>query len=211
MFLNTLYLQEVRGLSPLDAGLYMLPLALATLVVAPLSGRLVSSRGSRMPLVGGSIGLIAGALILTQLTTTTSLTLLVGAYAIFGIGFGLINPPITNTAVSGMPPSQAGVAAAIASTSRQVGLTLGVAVLGSLAAGAVPEAAGTSFPAATHTSWWVVVGLGVVALGLSALTTTRWAKETAQRTARRFREPPGVGPDRPDSLARDERPELVTG
>ncbi len=209
LFLNTLYLQEVRGLSPLDAGLYMLPLALGTLVIAPVSGRLVSSRGTRLPLVGGSIGVIAGALILTGLSATTPLALLVLAYAIFGIGFGLINPPITNTAVSGMPPSQAGVAAAIASTSRQVGLTLGVAVLGSLAAGAAPQAAGPSFAAATHSSWWVVAGLGVVALCLGALTTTAWARETARRTAQRFRE--GASPDRPGSLARDERPELVTG
>ena len=54
---------------------------------------------------------------------------------IFGIGFGMINPPITNTAVLGMPPAQAGVAAAVASTSRQLGQTLGVAVVGAIAAG----------------------------------------------------------------------------
>ena len=71
LFFNTLYLQEVRGLSPLDAGLYVLPLAFATLVIAPLSGRVVGSRGSRWPLVGGSLGLIASAAILTQLTATT--------------------------------------------------------------------------------------------------------------------------------------------
>src|SRR5262249_18367320 len=62
LFLNTLYLQEVRGLSPLDAGLYVLPLALGTAVMAPLSGRIVGSRGSRLPLVSGNIALIASAL-----------------------------------------------------------------------------------------------------------------------------------------------------
>ena len=59
-----------------------------------------------------------------------------------GSASGSINPPITNTAVSGMPPSQAGVAAAVASTSRQVGVTLGVAVLGALAGGAAAGAIG---------------------------------------------------------------------
>ena len=85
--------------------------------------------------MGGSLAVMASALILTQLTARTSFDVLVVSYVLFGAGIGLINPPITNTAVSGMPPSQAGVAAAVASTGRQVGSTLGVAVLGSLAAG----------------------------------------------------------------------------
>jgi EmrB/QacA subfamily drug resistance transporter len=206
LFLNTLYLQAVRGLSPLDAGLSVLPLAGATLVVAPLSGRLVGSRGPRLPLVGGSIGLIVSAAILTQLTTTTPFAVLLCSYAVFGVGFGLVNPPITNTAVSGMPPAQAGVAAAIAATSRQVGTTLGVAVLGSLAAGATAGAVGQAFPAATHASWWVVVGLGVIALSLGLLTTTPWAQRTARRTAERCAD----GDWQPD-VPRDERAELVVG
>jgi hypothetical protein len=58
---------------------------------------------------------------------------LLAAYGVFGLGSGAVNPPITNAAVSGMLPSQAGVAAAVATTSRQVGLTLGVAVVGAVA------------------------------------------------------------------------------
>jgi MFS family permease len=64
----------------------------------------------------------------------TSVTYLVAAYVIFGIGCGLVTAPITNTAVSGMPKEQAGVAGAVASTSRQVGASLGVAVTGSIVA-----------------------------------------------------------------------------
>ena len=81
-------------------------------------------------------------MILAQLTAHTAFGLLIVAYVLFGLGSGLINPPITNTAVSGMPPSQAGVAAAVASTGRQVGQTLGVAVLGALAGGGVAGAIG---------------------------------------------------------------------
>ena len=209
LFLNTLYLQEVRGLSPFHAGLYTLPLALMTLVIAPLSGRLVGNRGSRPSLVGGSLGLIASAAILTQLSATTPFWVLIISYTLFGIGFGLVNPPITNTAVSGMPPSQAGVAAAVASTSRQVGQTLGVAVLGALAGGAAVGAIGVSFAAATHVSWWIMVGLGVVVLVLGFVTTSEWALETASRTAERFRESP---PDeQPSAPAPQDRPELVAG
>jgi EmrB/QacA subfamily drug resistance transporter len=133
LFLNTLYLQNVRGLSPLHAGLYMLPMAGMLLVFAPLSGRLIGRVGSRPSLVLGAAALIASALMLTRLTPTTQTGYLLAAYFLAGIGTGLVNPPITNTAVSGMPPSQAGVAAAIASTSRQVGMTLGVALIGAIA------------------------------------------------------------------------------
>jgi EmrB/QacA subfamily drug resistance transporter len=187
LFLNTLYLQNVRGLSPLDAGLYTLPMAGMTLVVAPLAGRIVGARGTRLPLIVGSVALLASGAILTQLTAHTPFAVLVVAYLLFGLGFGSINPPITNTAVSGMPPSQAGVAAAVASTSRQIGQTLGVAVLGALAGGGV-GAIGPSFSSATHVSWWIVVGLAVVILCLAVLSTTGWALETARRTAERFRE-----------------------
>jgi hypothetical protein len=58
---------------------------------------------------------------LVGLSATTPFTWLFTAYVVFGIGFGFVNAPITNTAVSGMPRAQAGVAAAIASTSRQIG------------------------------------------------------------------------------------------
>ncbi|MDQ6835847.1 MAG: MFS transporter [Actinomycetota bacterium] len=210
LFLNTLYLQDVRGLSPFQAGLYTLPLAGVTLVVAPLSGRLVGNRGSRGPLIGGSLALTASGAILTQLTDHTPLAVLVVAYAVFGLGFGLINPPITNTAVSGMPPAQAGVAAAVASTSRQVGQTLGVAVLGALAgASAAGGGLGGSLASASHVSWWIIVGLGVLTLGLAIVTTTAWAQQTAMRTAQRLTEDHAGPVGEPSHEA--SRSELVAG
>src|SRR5665213_2810742 len=109
-------------------------------------------RGARPSLVVGGLALIASALMLTRLSPTTPFGYLFVSYAVFGLGFGLVNPPITNTAVSGMPPSQAGVAAAVASTSRQVGQTLGVAVLGALAGGGITGALGPGFAVATHSS-----------------------------------------------------------
>jgi EmrB/QacA subfamily drug resistance transporter len=188
LFLNTLYLQNDRGLSPLDAGLYTLPMAGAMLVAAPLSGRIVANRGTRLPLVVGAVSLIVSALLLTQLSTSTSVVVLFVAYLLFGIGSGMVNPPITNTAVTGMPPSQAGVAAAVASTSRQVGATLGVAVLGALAGGDTVGALGPGFASATHSSWWVVVGIGVMLLIAAFATTSRWAARTADETAELLRE-----------------------
>ena len=82
---------------------------------------------------------------------TTPFTWLFAAYVVFGIGFGFVNAPITNAAVSGMPRAQAGVASAIASTSRQVGQTLGVAVVGALVTSQLKgSSAGSSFASASH-------------------------------------------------------------
>jgi EmrB/QacA subfamily drug resistance transporter len=188
LFLNTLYLQEVRGLSPLVAGLYMLPTAAMLLIFSPLSGRLVGRRGSRRPTVVGAVGVIAGSAMLLGLTPSTPFAYLLGSYFLLGIGIGLINPPITNTAVSGMPGEQAGVAAAVASTSRVVGVTLGVAVIGAVSGGSFGTTIGRSFAAATHPGWAIVVGLGLAILILGFLSTGRWATATARRTAERFRE-----------------------
>lgn len=188
LFLTALYLQEVRGLSPFHTGLYLLPVAGMTLVFAPLSGRLVGSRGARPPLLVAAVALIAAAVMLTRLAPGTSWGYLLAAYFVYGLGLGLVNPPITNTAVSGMPPAQAGVAAAVASTSRQLGVTLGVAVIGAVAGGSIVGGIGKGFAAATHAGWWIVVGLGVAILVIAAVTTTDWANETARRTAERFGE-----------------------
>jgi EmrB/QacA subfamily drug resistance transporter len=186
LFLNTLYLQSVRGLSPLDAGLDTLPMAAMSIVCAPLSGRLVGTIGPRFSLLVGGAGLGLGALLLVFLTPTTSFAYLFLAYVIFGIGFGFINAPITNTAVSGMPRAQAGVAAAVASTSRQVGQSLGVAIVGALAAVGSGSLLGKGFTSSTHASWLVMVVLGAVIVTLGIVTTTTWARQTAERTATKF-------------------------
>src|SRR5205823_8224521 len=163
------------------------------------------------PMVAGGLAVLGSGLMLTGLAPRTPVTLLLAAYAVFGFGSGLVNPPITNTAVSGMPPSQAGVAAAVASTSRQVGQTLGVAALGALAGGAVAGAMGPGFATATHISWWITVALGFLVLALALLTTTPWAQRTAQKTAERFSEdhrPSAVGEQRP-ARARGDQAEPV--
>lgn len=178
LFLNTLYLQDTRGMSALDAGLHLLPMAAMALVCAPLSGRMVGSRGPRLPLILAGLTTTASGLLLTRLDADSPDLLLYTAYVLFGIGFGFVNAPITNTAVSGMPRSQAGVAAAVASTSRQVGQSLGVAVIGALVAASLDTAA-----------WAVIAGCGVVVLVLGLLTTGRWAAGTAQRTAARLGSP----------------------
>ncbi|HEV3361927.1 MAG TPA: MFS transporter [Pseudonocardiaceae bacterium] len=182
LFVNTLYLQDVRGYTALAAGLYTLPLALMSMVFGPLSGRIVGARGPRISLLVAGLGILFCALIMTNLTDTTSMLLPIGAYVLFGIGFGMVNPPITNTAVSGMPIQQAGVAAAVASTSRQIGQSLGVAVIGSVVTGSIHGSLQVGLPAASHVGWWIIVGCALVIFCLGLLTTGRWAKRTATTT-----------------------------
>jgi EmrB/QacA subfamily drug resistance transporter len=193
LFLNTLYLQDVRGLSAFHAGLYTLPMAGMTMICAPISGRLVASRGPRGPLVAAGVAITVATLMLTRLQADTSLAWLFTAYTIFGFGFGMVNAPITNTAVSGLPREQAGVAAAFASTSRQIGSTLGVAVIGSAVTARVIGNFRTGFPAASHVGWWILTGCALAVLILGLLTTGRWARSTADAAAERLREPAPEG------------------
>ncbi|MGE5133198.1 MAG: MFS transporter [Gemmatimonadota bacterium] len=186
LFLNTIYLQDVRGLSALQAGLYLVPMAAMTVVFAPLAGRIISLRGPRLPLLVAGVGMTAGAAMLTGLSAGTPVSWLMTAYVIFGIGSGLVNPPITNTAVSGMPRAQAGVAAAVASTSRQVGQALGVAVTGAAVTSALHGPLRAGFAEASHAGWWIISGCGLAAGVLGIVTSGAWARGTADRTASRL-------------------------
>jgi EmrB/QacA subfamily drug resistance transporter len=186
LFLNALYLQEVRGLSAFQTGLCTLPLAVATIVCSPLSGRLVGTHGTRPSLLASGAATTLSALMMTQLTEATPMSLLLMTYAVFGIGFGMVNAPITNTAVSGMPKAQAGVAAAVASTSRQVGAALGVALAGTILGGHVHS----GFAQAARPFWWLVSIGGIIVLSLAWLSTTGWARDTTRFAAHLLEESP---------------------
>jgi EmrB/QacA subfamily drug resistance transporter len=205
LFLNTLYLQVERGYSALHAGLLTLPLAALAAVTPPISGRLVASHGPRPPLIIAGMALAASGVLLSLLGPRTSLAPVVCAYALFGFGFGMVNAPTTNTAMSGMPVAQAGVAAAVSGTSRQIGMALGVAVFGSLAARPVAGHPGTTAVDPTSApSWWLMIGGGLAIAALGVLITGRWACGTAARTTALFT--PQVTPQpalaRPGAAAR---------
>jgi EmrB/QacA subfamily drug resistance transporter len=131
LFLNTIYLQDVRGYSALEAGLLTIPMAAALGVCSTLSGRIVGRRGPRLALVLAGPLIALGTGLLIGLEADTAIWYLIVAYLILGAGTGLVTAPITNTALSGLPRDQSGVAGAIASTSRQTGSAIGVAVCGS--------------------------------------------------------------------------------
>jgi EmrB/QacA subfamily drug resistance transporter len=185
LFVTTLYLQDVRGMSALATGLSLLPVGTLIVVLAPRTGRLVGERGPRLPMVVSGAALAMGGAASIWLGPGTALPAVLAVYLLFGVAQGTINPPITNTAVSGMPVSMAGVAASVASTGRHTGIALGVAISGTIVGSAFAQG-GTAFTTAEHGVWWMVCGLGAAVVFLGLLSTSRWALDTATRAAALF-------------------------
>jgi MFS family permease len=135
--------------------------------------------------------LTLSALMLTQLQAQTPLVVVVLMYALFGLGFGMVNAPVTFAAVSGMPRAQAGLASAVASTSRQIGVSVGVALAGALAGASVMTGAEAwaNFPRATHLFWWILAALGVLIGLLGVLSTGARARASTERIAHLLEDP----------------------
>jgi EmrB/QacA subfamily drug resistance transporter len=184
LFLNALYLQQIRHLAAFTTGLCTLPLAVVMMLASPLSGRLVGARGPRPSLLLAGLGFTVSTLLLTQLSATTPMAVLFVAYIFFGLGLGMVNPAISNSAVSGMPLSQAGVAASVASTSRQVGAALGVAVAGTVVS--LSRAHHTDFAHATHPIWWIMMACGCFVILAGYVSNTAWAKSSTERVVGLF-------------------------
>jgi EmrB/QacA subfamily drug resistance transporter len=132
-FPMTIFLQGALGMTPLEAGLTMMPMSLMLMVVAPVSGRLSDRIGARWILtVGLSLVTLGVALIASQLSPTTSWRGLLPALLLTGTGMGMTFAPMTAAAMSQVPPRISGSASGILNTSRNIGQLLGIAVLGSV-------------------------------------------------------------------------------
>jgi MFS family permease len=177
IFFNSLYLQEVRGYSALAAGLLTLPAALPTLVGGPVAGRLVATRGPRGVLLAGTSTMAIAMALLALQPADVALGWLLAGYLALGTGYAVINAPISTVAVASLPRDQAGVAAAVASSARNVGLVLGIAVLGSVVNGRLPSLAASegfahAFTDAVHLAYVVAAGVALAA-AVVAMRTLR--------------------------------------
>src|ERR1700691_1685146 len=181
LFLSTLYLQDVRGLSALQAGLTILPMPVVMALCAPLAGRMVARRGPRIPLVIAGAALTLSSAALSQLTGSTEHLCLIVTYGQFGVGAGMVSSPITNGVMSGVPKTQAGMASGMNSSSRQLGQSLGVAIVGSVLAASMRGSMQAGFVQASRAGWWIMAGCGYAVLLLGLVCTTAWAKSTAAR------------------------------
>jgi EmrB/QacA subfamily drug resistance transporter len=127
-----LYLQNVLGYSPLEAGLRFLPLSLASFLVAPVSGALSARLPARW-FLGGGLALVGIALLLMRgVHDSSGWTALLPGFLVGGCGVGLVNPPLASTAVGVVPPERSGMASGINTTFRQVGIATGIAALGAI-------------------------------------------------------------------------------
>jgi EmrB/QacA subfamily drug resistance transporter len=185
LFVTPQYLQDVRGMTALAAGLCLLPVGVLIVVLSPVTGWLVGTRGPRLPLVVAGVALVLGGGASMWLGPATPLPAVLATYLLFGIFLGAVNPPITVAAVSGMPRSMAGVAAATASVGRQTGTTLGVAIAGTIVGSSV-AGGGTAFTSAANGVWWLLLGLGAGIVVLGLLSTGGRALGSARRTAAAF-------------------------
>lgn len=134
-FFIPLYLQLVLGYSVVGAGTALLPLTATIVVVAPIAGRLSDRIGRRAPIVAGLLLLAAGLIVLSKLGEHSGASLIVGGLALAGVGIGLLTSPITAAALDGAAHENSGESSGLLNTSRMVGLSLGIAVMGAFVAG----------------------------------------------------------------------------
>jgi EmrB/QacA subfamily drug resistance transporter len=185
LWVMTFFLQDSKQMSPVAAGLFLLPVAVMVFLFAPVAGRLAAARGPRTPLVISGTAIAVSAALLTHLHQSAPAWILIISLVLFGLGFAMLNAPITSIAVAGMPAAQSGVASAMASTSRQVGQAIGVAVVGAIVIPGISNAAvGTSIAAASHPGWWTVAAAGGCVAVLAFLTTSRRAMNSAEAVTR---------------------------
>ena len=129
----TLFLLDVQERDPVEAGLVLAPLALVSFVVSAVAGRLSERVPLRGALLGGMLVTAAGMLALRAgISEEASWLALLPGLAITGLGVGLANPLTTFAHLGVLPPAQGGLASALNNTARQIGLAIGIAVLGAL-------------------------------------------------------------------------------
>ena len=134
LFLLTQYFQFVLGYSPLQTGVRMIPFALAMMVVAPLSSKVVQRLGSKITVAFG-LGLVTiGLLSMVGLQVDTPYSDIFWRLMLMSAGMGLTMAPATESVMGSLPIFKAGVGSAVNDTTRQVGGALGVAVIGSVLA-----------------------------------------------------------------------------
>ncbi|MFH9609459.1 MFS transporter [Streptomyces sp. NPDC017448] len=134
MFILTLYLQQVRGHSPWEAGVRTIPLSLALAVGAAFAPALLSRFGARVPVSTGLLLVAGGFAVMARLETGSGYTHVLAFEALVGVGSGLVAPVATELVLTAVPAAKSGLGSALNDATRQVGSTLGVAVLGSVLA-----------------------------------------------------------------------------
>ncbi|MDI3314194.1 MAG: MFS transporter [Mycobacterium sp.] len=132
VFFLSLYLQNVQGFSPVATGVRTLPLSLALMVTAPLSGFLTERFGPRPAMAFGLAALAGGLVSLTALDADSGYQALLPAFVLLGAGIGLVLTASSDVIIGNAGVGDAGVAGGLQSTAVQLGAVLGTTILGSV-------------------------------------------------------------------------------
>jgi DHA2 family multidrug resistance protein-like MFS transporter len=146
-FLISQYLQLVLGLSPLHAGLALLPTTVTGIIGSMLAPVLVRHFQHRTLIAGGMLLTAAGMIAIAVMHPSSGLTILVSAYVVMSFGINVAITLTTDNIMSVAPPERAGAASAISETSAELGLALGVAILGSIATASYRHIVADNVPA----------------------------------------------------------------
>ncbi|MFF0745960.1 MFS transporter [Streptomyces sp. NPDC004111] len=129
---TSIWLQTLMGMSPVRGGLVVLPLAVASFVVAAIGGRLLHGASPRLVIGGGLVLIGGGALAQSVLAADSGWAVLVPGFVLVGIGVGLLSPALAGAALASVPARNAGMAGGAVNTFRQLGYALGVAAFGTV-------------------------------------------------------------------------------
>lgn len=140
----SLWLQSVRGMTPIGTGLVLVPTSLTALIASMAVGRVLHGISPRLP-IGGGLALIgAGALLQAHLSAGSSWGALMAGLIVVGAGVGLASPTLASAALAAVPVSRSGMAAGAVNTTRQLGYALGIAVLGVICQGQMARSLATA-------------------------------------------------------------------
>jgi EmrB/QacA subfamily drug resistance transporter len=160
MFFQPQYLQDVRGHSPVVAGLMILPVTAPMVFISPFSGRLIGGFGARRLMTAGMLCGTAGLLVLTQVGAGTGYGPILVGYLLFGIALGLVYAPMSTAAMAAMPGEKVGIASGVLAMDRVLAGAVALAATG--AAFHALLGGGHSFAASVSGSTWVPVALCVL-------------------------------------------------
>ncbi|HEX5619789.1 MAG TPA: MFS transporter [Solirubrobacteraceae bacterium] len=170
-FYMTLYLQQILGLSAIEAGLVYVPGTMLNFFVAGSMAQ-VGQKVAPRPLIAVGLTLVAGGLaLLTLLGVDSSWWLFLPGLLVAMVGTGILNPTVSQLALSSAPPEQAGLAAGVNDMFRQAGIAVGVAALGALipAGAAFGDGSPQSYVDGFHDALWVGSALAVACAAATAL------------------------------------------
>jgi MFS family permease len=131
-FFITLYMQNILGYGPLEAGVRSLPTTILVMAMGPVAGRLTDRIGPRIPLVSGLLLTAIALFWQSRIEVDTSYGFLVGSFIVLGVGIGFVMSPMSTAAMNAVAREKAGAASGVVTMSRMVGGTFGVAVIGAL-------------------------------------------------------------------------------